>query len=212
MGRKLTPFFLFAALLVFWAAYMESDVAQSGGRLTELAVKTICWGIVPAVFASYEGKKASVKWVVPPREFFRAPFPWLPCVVALCLTTAFLYTVRIQNGLVNMHVIFDWYGIATSVCAGVVEEYFFRAYLFGRTEPIFGFWPAALLNGALFTLFHYPVQLLNGSFSELFSPRGILIFVMGAVFCGMFQKWRCITLCMVVHTFWDIISFFFCIG
>ena len=146
-----------------------------------------------------------------PQTLFGAPFPWLPCLILLCVSTAFLFTIRLLNGLQNTYIVFEWMFIVFSLSAGVLEELSFRGGFFAMTEDRLGFWGAALLNGAMFTLYHYP-ELLLGQWQGLISWRCLLIFVMGFVFCWMYRKWRNLALNMVVHTFWDVLSFLFCLA
>ena len=101
--------------------------------------------------------------------------------------------------------------ILFSVSAGVIEELAFRGGYFHLLEEHIGFWPAALINGAMFTLMHYP-GLIIGNFSGLISLRTLLIFTMGIVFCFMYHKWKNLALNMTVHTVWDILSYLFCLA
>lgn len=145
------------------------------------------------------------------KAFFHAPFPWLPCLILLCASAAFLHSLRILNGLLNTHVVFDPMFIVFSLSAGVIEELSFRGGFFNLQEEAYGFWPAALINGVMFTLFHYPTLLL-GHWQELVSLRSALIFAMGVLFCWMYKKWRNLALNMTVHTVWDILSYLFCLA
>ena len=147
---------------------------------------------------------------LPLRDAFRGSFPWMACMVILCIVTAFLHTVRLLNGLQNTHVFFDPMYIVFSVSAGVIEELSFRGGFFRLHERQIGFWPAALVNGALFTLYHYS-ELLLGRWQGLFSLRTLLLFAMGVIFCWMFKRWRNLELNMAVHTFWNIMSYLFCL-
>ena len=132
-------------------------------------------------------------------------------MILLCLSTAFLYTLRLLNGLQGSFVFFDPMFLVLSLSAGVLEELGFRGGLFRLYETAMGFWTAALLNGALFTLFHYPELILGGSWLRLVSLRALLIFAMGVVFCWMFHKWRNLALNMTVHTVWNVLSYLFCL-
>jgi len=160
----------------------------------------------------------SLIWVVPFflmkkmqwKELFGKPFPWLACLVFICITVAFLHTLRLLNGLQNTHLIFDPMIIVFSLSAGVLEELSFRGGFFAWQEHMAGFWPAAILNGVIFTMYHFP-ELLLGQWQGLISFRGGLIFMMGIVFCWMYKRWKNIALNMTVHTVWDIICYIFCL-
>ena len=176
--------------------------------LNSVAVKGIVWAalLIPILQRFEKKLRLSLE------PLFCRPFPWFACTVLLCLTTAFLYTVRLLRGLVNTHAVFDPMFIVLSVSAGVIEEFSFRGVLFRLQNAMIGFWPAALLNGALFTLLHYPGILFGASLMQLISWRALLIFVMGVVFCWMTRKWRNLALNMTVHTVWDILTYLFCLA
>jgi len=171
-----------------------------------VAVKTLLWGAAPCLLLFWRGEKTNVRAL-----WFRERFPGLPCVALLCLTTAFLHTLRLAQGLGNTFVDFDWMFILFSVSAGVVEEIGFRGCFFTDQERAAGFGGAALLSSAMFTVYHYPELLFGESAAVLLTPRAALIFIMGIVFCAMFKKWKNLGLNMVVHTVWDILSYAFCL-
>lgn len=211
--RVLFSLVLFAGQWLLWGAWQllaapRLPAGIGAALLDGVAAKALIWAFpfVPVLYG-HKGKDIQISG-----ELFRQPFPWLSCVVLLCLTTAFLYTVRLARGLADTHVIFDPMFLALSLSAGVLEEFAFRGGVFNLQEPAMGFWPAALLNGALFTLYHYPRLLFGGSWAVLVSWRGLLIFVMGVVFCWMFRKWRNLALNMAVHTVWDILVYLFCLA
>ena len=211
--RVLPAFLLFFLLWLAWGAWETFAVPRlpAGLGMTLLdsvVMKSLFWGVLPLLMLLRYRKDASV----PLKELFCSRFPVFSCVVLLCLTTAFLYTVRLARGLVNTHVIFDPMFIVLSLTAGVVEEFGFRGVIFNLQEPVLGFWPAALLNGVMFTLYHYPGLLFGDSWLRLFSFRGLLIFVMGVVFCFVMKKRRNLPLNMTVHTVWDILSYLFCLA
>ena len=196
---------LYVGLWLAWAAWSIFAVPQlPGGTVTALLdstlVKALIWLSPILIFRRHIKQTA----------LFQRPFPWLACLILLCATVAFLHTLRLLNGLQNTYVIFDPMFIVFSLSAGVIEELSFRGGFFNIMDSIHGFWPAALINGAMFTLFHYP-ELLLGQWQGLVSWRTLLIFSMGLVFCWMFKKWRNLALNMTVHTAWNILSYLFCL-
>lgn len=209
--RIVTPFALFAGQWLAWGIWQVFLVPQLPAGtamvlLDSVVVKGLVWA-APFVLLFLMGRSKPTR-----SDLFRTPFPWFACVVFLCLTAAFLYTVRLARGLVDTYAIFDPMFVALSLSAGVIEEFSFRGGLFRAQESTLGFWPAAAVNGALFTLFHKPELLFGGSWTWLLSWRALLIFVMGMVFCWMFRKWRNLALNMTVHTVWNILSYLFCIA
>ena len=197
---------LFILMWTMWSAYRAFVLPHfPQGIIFEIldsvVLKALVWVIPFIIFTK----------LLRPQTLFGAPFPWLPCLILLCVSTAFLFTIRLLNGLQNTYIVFEWMFIVFSLSAGVLEELSFRGGFFAMTEDRLGFWGAALLNGAMFTLYHYP-ELLLGQWQGLISWRCLLIFVMGFVFCWMYRKWRNLALNMVVHTFWDVLSFLFCLA
>lgn len=204
---------LWLGLWLIWALWQQFLLPQVQPYRLNVAVdlllaKPVVWGALPCILFLRRWKTGEK----PVRDLFAKPFPVTACVILLCLTAAFLHTVRLVQGLGSTYAGLDWIAVLISLSAGVVEEFGFRGCIFTHQESWLGFWPAAVLNGAMFTLFHYPELLLGGSFAQLISWRGLLIFVMGIVFCWMFRKWRNLALNMVVHTVWDILSFLFCLA
>lgn len=209
----LLPFAIFIAQWFFWSIWQNSvspllPVGVGMTLLESVVLKCLVWAI-PFVLILCKLKGENTLSL---REMFVSPFPWLACIVLLCMTTVFLYTVRIARGLVNTHAIFDPMFVVLSLSAGVFEELAFRGGMFNLHESAMGFWPAAIINGVMFTIYHYPELLYGRGFERLLSWRVLLIFVMGIVFCFMFRKWRNMALNMTVHTVWDILSFLFCIA
>lgn len=191
---------LFAVQWVLWGSIQERF---SGQWLVDMAMEGLIW-VLPALALriAMSGDK----------PLFERPFPWLPCLCLLCGSAAFLHTVRIFRDLLDTQPVFSWTMIAVSVQAGILEELTFRGGYFDIQRKAWGFWPAAILNGVLFVLYHQSGDLAGMTLRWLLSFRTVLIFGMGILFCGIYQKWRNLALNMVVHTVWDILSFLFCVA
>lgn len=205
---KAHPILLFFILWVIWALWHH----YFGGKINQwfvgVAANAIVFAVVPAILIAIKNRN----WFSEFGRMLKTPFPKLPCTVAICVTMVSLYTVRLLRGLVNSYAVFSWDFVVISVCAGVVEEFFFRAYLFKVLLQRYGLWISMGLNGIMFTLYHYP-EIIFGSISyELVFSRVLLIFAMSIVFCAMLKKWNNILMNMVVHSVWDMVSFLFCLG
>ncbi len=198
---------LFAACFVIYALWNCFGLSLiSDGIISTLIdsvlIKALIWILPVMLFIKEEHKF---------KNMFRGRFPVLICIIFICATAAFLYTIRILNGFVNKYVIFDPMFVVLSLSAGVIEELAFRGGYFHLLVEQIGFWPAAVINGVMFTLMHYP-GLIVGNFSGLISLRTLLIFSMGIAFCFMYHKWKNLALNMTVHTVWDILSYLFCLA
>ena len=189
-----------------WAAWVLFAVPRlpldsvSGSLIDSVAAKALVW-LLPLFLLR------KLPW----KELFQGRFPWLACLILLCASAAFLHTLRLLNGLQNTYVFFDPMMLVFSLSAGVIEELSFRGGFFAWQRKRLGFWGAALLNGAMFTLYHYP-ELLLGQWQGLISLRALLIFTMGVAFCWMYHRWRNLALNMTVHSVWNILSYLFCLA
>lgn len=200
---------LFLALWLIWSLWQHFMPPQRPMLLADvLLAKPLVWGVIPLAVL-FRSQKSTTKQL---RGFFEGQFPIFPCIVFLCSAAAFLHTIRLLQGLGNSFVIFNWMMVLSSLSAGVVEELGFRGCFFTRHRENMSFWPAAVLNGLIFTAYHYTELLFGGDFDILLSWRPLLIFTMGILFCWMFHKWKNLALNMVVHIVWDILSFLFCLG
>lgn len=204
LGQYLTVFLLWSA----WRQWGTTLLPPEPGSavLEAVVIKNLIWllPLLPAVL-----KRREEGWLIRPRRLFAAPFPWLACVTLLCASAAFLHTVRIATGNLETIVLFDPVFVVLSLCAGVTEELVFRGYLFNRQAAVMGVSRAAALNGLLFALIHYPGLLWGREWGDLLSWRTLLIFVMGALFCWAFARWKNLALPMTVHTVWNILSYLF---
>lgn len=197
---------------MLWVLWAECDhitmLSGSVGVLFEaVVIKAILWA-VPAVVGLSVLKRRRVS-VLP---LLGSTFPWLACIILLCIETAILYTIHLARGLSGTQVLFDPVSIITLFSAGIIEELSFRGFFFNTHLQLLGFWPAALINSLLFVLFHFPNILFIGNISVLISFRSLFIFVMGIALCRIFYKWKNITLNMVFHSTWNILAYFLCLA
>ena len=168
-----------------------------GTVLDAAVIKSIIWIPLPLL-------------ILRPQKLFEGKFPWLGCIILLCGVTAFLHSVRLLNGLLNTRAFFDPMFILLSAFAGVIEELCFRGCYYRALEGC-GFWFASTVSSVMFAMFHYP-EILLGNWQPLISWRALLIFVMGIVFCWMYRKWKNLALNMTVHTYWNLLSYLFCLA
>lgn len=166
-------------------------------------MKALIW--VGPLFGAIISKKSC--WFEFPGRVFCTSFPLVPLLAMLCATVCFLYTVRVANGLQNTLVLWNWYYLLFSLSAGVIEEISFRGFFFNRMAKPLGVVPAALANGALFALYHYPEVIMRFQFGGLFSLRFVMLYVVGVLFCLAFAKWRNLWLTIIVHSVWNLTSY-----
>ena len=96
-----------------------------------------------------------------------------------------------------------------AICAGITEEVLFRGILLNAQMKI---WPpviAVVVNSIMFLLIHYTYLPYVGSIMAIFSIRGLLIFVMGAVFSVVTIKTQCLKMPILMHTLWNTLVYFY---
>ena len=84
-------------------------------------------------------------------------------------------------------------------CVGIfgplVEEVLFRGMVFGKLRRVFSFWPAALISGAIFGLYH--MNLVQGIYAGVF----------GIILAYVFEKTETIWGCYLLHAFFNLSSY-----
>lgn len=172
-----------------------------------ILVKGVVW-IVPLLLLLRNDKA----WLIKPTRMFCLTLPWFACVGMLCVSTAFLHTVRLMTGRENTFVIWEGIFLVLSISAGVIEEISFRGFIFNRQASTIGKIPAAIINGFLFEVFHYPQLILGKGLTELFTLRSLLLWSVGFLFSLAFAKWKNIILLIIVHSFWNVLSYIFALS
>lgn len=186
-----------------WQIFLQPLVPLTGwgAAIHASLVKGVIWVCPMVLFWKKDG------WKIAPKEMFRSPYPWLPCLAMLCVTAMFLHTVRIAAGRLNTVVFWQSIFLFASFSAGIIEEISFRGFLFNRQAASMGTLPAALWNGVLFALFHYPSLIVGQGLEQLISLRCLMLFAVGILFSLAFARWRNIWLTIVVHSAWNVLSY-----
>jgi membrane protease YdiL (CAAX protease family) len=147
-----------------------------------------------------------------PGRLFAAPFPWLPTVVGLCLTAAFLHTAHILLSGFGTWGFFRPVYIWMSLSAAVIEELAFRGFLFNRQAAALRVRWAAMVNGLLFALYHFPEFLLGQNLGALLGLRFWVIAAAGFLFSMAFWKWKHLGMTVVIHFVWNMLCFWFALA
>lgn len=199
---------MYAVMWFFWSIWNKAVPLWENdwfviSVLRDAAALTLIWiGPWLLLLRKQEG------WSVPLKKMFAWP-PLLICVSQLCVSTAVLYTIRHMSGNGNVLVIFDIWMVFLSLKAGILEELAFRGFFFNWQAKTLGTLRAALINGILFALYHYPGLLDETAVGDLFGFRGALLFIMGILLSLSFGKWNSLPLNMVVHAVWNLLSYLF---
>lgn len=174
----------------------------------DTAVKAVLW-LWPLLLLVL---RKTGKELVPAGKLFSVPIPWIPTLVGLCLTVAFLHTMHIVLVGMDTWGIFQPMWILMSLAAAVIEELAFRGYLFNTQAARFGIVKAAIVNGLLFAIYHFPEFLIGQNFGAIFGLRFWVIAVMGTVFSLAFAKWKQLGMVMLIHFIWNMLCFWFALA
>lgn len=206
-------FVAYAFSYIIWSAWSltEGKFLPSGvlpSFAVDTAIKAAVW-LWPMVWCLL---RKDEKWLITPRGMFSLPFPWFPALVGLCLTTAFLHTMHIVMTGIDTWGIFQPMWIFMSLAAAVIEEFAFRGFLFNRQAAAYGTVKAAILNGLLFAVYHYPSFLIAQNLQAVFGLRFWLIAVMGFIFSTTFAKWKNLGMTILIHFVWNLLCFWFALA
>lgn len=202
---------IFSGLYICWSVWQKTllpTLTAASGFSVWISIlgKAVIWLVPLFLLQRNRGSQ-----LVSIRQMLTTPFPWFACVVMLCASVAFLFTVRIATGKNNTYILWDNTFFLFSISAGFIEEFCFRGVLFNKQAADIGYIPATLLNGGMFMLFHYPLFAENWLY-QLLSLRSLLLFAMGFLFSMSFSRWKNIWLLIVVHSVWNVLSYFFALA
>lgn len=196
----------YAVMCMAWSAWqllMLPNLSVTGIFWLNLAVKGMIW-TSPFLLVVVLKKEYGI---VSPERMLFASFSVIPFLILLCTSVCFLYTVRVVNGLQGTFVLWNWRFLALAASAGVFEEIAFRGYFFNKMAKPLGIYPAALCNGVLFAVYHYPEFFIRLDPMGFLSLRFLMLFTVGVVFCLVFAKWKSLWPTVIVHTLWNLLSY-----
>lgn len=196
-----------------WAAWWLTEgilfpLAPAAAFTINTLVKAAVW-LTPVFFVFF---KNETKKQICLKTAFCSPFPWHATLVALCLTVAVLHTAHIFLSGIDTWGIFHPIWIFASLSAALIEEISFRGFLFNGQAALYGTTKAAVLNGIMFAVYHYPEFIIGQNLSAVFELRFWVIFVMGTVFSLTFAKWKNLTMNIVIHFIWNMLCFWFALA
>ena len=130
--------------------------------------------------------KTPVKW--PLRSLFSRRIPWAfvfccSCAMLVVLHTIWLLTWQGSSLIMSFSLAF----VLTEVCAGITEELLFRGFLLNSALAVYPAPAAVVITGVYFVLIHFTPLLFGAPLAELFSIRGLQIFLMGSFFSVVLQ-------------------------
>ena len=202
--------FAYGLSYLIWAAWhltggITLPLGPAACVALETIVKALVW-ILPILLVRKN------RQLIPMLQAFRTPFPWYPTVVGLCMTAAFLHTAHIFLSGIDTWGVYQSYWIYGSLTAAVIEEIAFRGLLFNKQAADYGTRKAAVCNGIMFAVYHYPEFIIGQSLSAVFGLRFWVITLMGIVFSLTFAKWKNLTMNIVIHFVWNMLCFWFALA
>lgn len=203
-------FIAYGLSYLIWAAWcLTGGISLPLGLAASLAleaiIKAVIW-IVPIMAVRGNARLISLQGA------FRTLFPWYPTLLGLCVSAAFLHTAHIFLSGIDTWGVFQPYWIFASMSAAVIEEISFRGLLFNKQAAVHGIGKAALINGILFALYHFPEFLIGKNLSAIFGLRFWVITVMGVVFSLSFAKWKNLSMNIVIHFVWNMLCYWFALA
>lgn len=209
---KIKYFLAFGLSYGLWAVWsLTGGIFPPLGPAPALAgekiIKALIW-IIPLLLVS---RKDSER-VIPMGQSFRTPFPWHPTSIGLCLTVVFLHTAHIFLSGIHTWGVYQPIWIYLSLFAAVMEEITFRGLLFNGQAAVYGTWKAAIFNGIMFAVYHFPEFVVGQNLSAVFGLRFFVIAIMGVIFSLAFAKWKNLLMVMVIHFVWDMLCFWFALA
>lgn len=197
---------IWAAWRLTEGAFLPSGLAAS--FIAETLLKTMIWVLPIGICALWKEKK----WLVSPGELSAAPFPLQATFMSLCLTTAFLHTMHILLVGLDTWGLYQHLWIWEALSAALIEELVFRGLLFNLQAPTMGVKKAAVVNGLLFALYHFPEFLAGQNFIAVLGLRFWVITVMGTLFSLAFAKWKRLEMTIVIHFVWNMLCQWFALS
>lgn len=195
---------------MFWAAWclQGGNFLPAGitAAIVEASVVKLLIWIGPAIPFFL---RSDEQWYIQPVLMFKNPFPGLPTLIGACFATAFLHTVRISSVGINVWGSLTPTLIILSLSAAVVEELAFRGFYFNRQATTIGTQKAAILNGMLFALYHFPEFLAGRNFDAILGFRFWMIVAVGCIFSLAFAKWKHLGMTIIIHFSWNLLSYIF---
>lgn len=171
-----------------------------------LTVQSVIW-VLPALLY-LRCRRPPIRWQL--EELVRSPFPLRDALMVACLFACAQNTIRLLvHADAVVYAPFRTVFIPVIIGAGVTEEFFFRGFLFNRMMAVWPAWAAVLGSSVCFLLYHYPELFIGMTVTELLCARSLLLLTMGTVFALLLKRTRNLPVCMLLHGFWNLLSYLF---
>ena len=207
---KCKCFLAYCLSYVIWAAWRLTEGAflpsgLAASFIAETLMKSAIWLLPMGVCVL----KRDTEWLISPRKLCYAPFPWQATFIGLCLSVAYLHTMHIFLVGIDTWGLYQHMWIGLSLSAALIEELAFRGLLFNLQAPTLGVTKAAVVNGLLFAVYHFPEFLTGQNIMAVFGYRFWMITVMGTLFSLAFARWKRLEMTVLIHFVWNMLCHWF---
>jgi membrane protease YdiL (CAAX protease family)/uncharacterized RDD family membrane protein YckC len=195
---------------ILLVAPFDPDLSSLAAKLAAQAMLVVTLVGIAFVFVRHSGRRLAAAEALGLRRFKLSDLKWVAAGMAAYMAFALVYGLFVSpeqedvardlgfgSSLVG--------GIAAGVlivgAAPVAEEIFFRGFVFGGFRHRLPLWPAALLAGAIFGIFHFTGVSSIGVVPQLAA--------FGVVLCWLYDKTGSIWPTILLHAVNNLIAFIF---
>lgn len=168
-------------------------------------IKNLAWTLPAALLVHHFRSEVYISL----KEMFTTKVKWLRYLPIFLIFTAYnLLTAFVVNGKLAIVESFGMDDIILILFVGLTEEMVFRGWLLNATLREDKKWLCVGINALMFLAIHFPRWICDGIFISYFAGLGFIgIIVLGIIFSWSFIKSRNIFVPIVLHMYWDLLSF-----
>lgn len=173
-------------------------------------IKNLVWTLPAALLIHHFRSDVYVSL----KEMFSSKVKWLGYLPIFMIFTAYnLITAFVLNGKLAIAESFGADDVIVLLFVGLTEEMVFRGWLLNATLREDKKWICIGINALMFLAIHFPRWICDGIFISYFTGFGFIgIMVLGVIFSWAFIKSRNILVPIVLHMYWDLLSFMLFLG
>ena len=168
-------------------------------------IKNLTWTLPAALLVHHFRSDVYISL----KEMFTTKVKWLRFLPVFLIFTAYnLLTAFVLNGKLAIAESFGMDDIILLLFVGLTEEMVFRGWLLNATLREDKKWICIGINALMFLAIHFPRWICDGIFIGYFTGFGFIgIMALGIIFSWTFIKSRNILVPIVLHMYWDLLSF-----
>ena len=190
-----------------WDKFLSDHVWILSAELTNLfelvIIKNLIWLLPAAVCVKM--LRMPLRW--PLKELLTKKTDYVQMVLAACFVVVVVHSfwLVIGKGIALFNPLF----CVWAICAGITEEILFRGIILNAQLKMWKPITAIAANSIMFLFIHYTHLPYSGSIMEIWSLRGLVIAVMGAVFPVVTMKTQSLKMPIFMHTLWNFLVYIY---